>query len=266
LSDAKERIKKDPGLLSYLKSVTAKVQRTEKIEEKLSAHSTVHFTVKFDGNEDPATWATVLDILEEAYREIGQKFNHFPPKPIVVVLHSKDQFQSATGSPDWADGLFDSVLGRIQVPTQGATTDRVWLTRVLRHEFVHALIHDELGADGGTIPTWLNEGLAMQLAGDQWQELKDVLQGGQTLIPLTMLEGSWEKFPPDTASVAYAEANSAAHYLIDRFGMHKVHAILSHLKARQSITAAIHDKLLMSYDRFQQWADNLGGKLQYSKT
>ncbi|MBX3237891.1 MAG: hypothetical protein KF814_17240 [Nitrospiraceae bacterium] len=267
LAEAKERIKKDPGLQSYLNSVTAKVQHTEKIEEKLSAHSTVHFTVKYDGNEDPATWTTVLEILEESYRDIGQKFNHFPTKPIIVVLHTKDQFQSATGSPGWADGLFDPVLGRIQIPSQGAATDRTWLTRVLRHEFVHALIHDELGANSGTIPTWLNEGLAMQLAGDQWQELKDVIHGEQALMPLTALEGSWDTLPAETASVAYAEANSATHYLIDQFGMHKVHEILAHLKARQTITAAIHDKLLMSYDHFQQqWADNFGGKLQQPKS
>ncbi len=267
LAEAKERLKKDPGLQSYFNAVTAKVHRTEKIEEKLSAHSTVHFTVKYDGNEDPATWTTVLEILEEAYRDIGQKFNYFPGKPIVVVLHTKHQFQSATGSPSWADGLFDPVLGRVQIPTQGAATDRAWLTRVLRHEFVHALIHEELGANGGTIPTWLNEGLAMQLAGDPWEELKGIVHSGQSLIPLTALEGSWEALPAETASVAYAEANSATHYLIDRFGMHKVHEILAHLKARQTITAAIHDKLLMSYDHFQQqWADNFGGKLHQPKS
>jgi hypothetical protein len=171
LAQAKDRLKKDPGLQSYVKTVTAKVQRTEKAEEKFSTHRSVHFTVKYDGTEDPETWTAVLDILEEAYRDIGQKFNFFPSRPIIVVLHTKNQFQGATGSPNWADGLFDPVLGRIQIPTQGAGTDRVWLARVLRHEFVHALIQEELGATAGSIPTWLNEGLAMQLAGDPWQDI-----------------------------------------------------------------------------------------------
>ena len=45
--------------------------------------------MKYDGNEDPSTWTTVLDVLEEAYREIGQKFNFFPSRPIIVVLHTK---------------------------------------------------------------------------------------------------------------------------------------------------------------------------------
>jgi len=267
LAQAKERIKRDPGLQSYVKAVTAKVHRAEKIGEKLSAHNSIHFTVKYDGGNDSATWTTVLDILEEAYREIGQKFNFFPSKPIIVVLHTKNQFQVATGSPSWADGLFDPVLGRIQIPTQGAATDRTWLTRVLRHEFVHALIHEELGASGGAIPTWLNEGLAMQLAGDSWQELKSVAPGDHSLIPLTALEGSWENLPTEKISVAYTEANAATHYLIERFGMHKVHEVLVHLKARQTIAAAMQDKLLLSYDHFQQqWADSVGATLSQPKS
>lgn len=267
LAQAKERIKKDPGLQSYLKSVTAKVHRTDKVEEKFFTHSSSHFTVKYDGNEDPTTWTTVLDILEEAYREIGQKFNFFPSRPIIVVLHTKNQFPGATGGPTWADGLFDPILGRIHIPSQGAATDVAWLTRVLRHEFVHALIHEELGVSGGAIPTWLNEGLAMQLAGDSWQDVKMLGPGPYSLVPLTALEGSWESLPAEKATIAYTEANAATHYMIQRFGMHKVHEVLLHLKARQTIAAAIQDRLLLSYDHFQQqWADSVGAAISQSKS
>ena len=267
LKDASDRIRKEPDLQPYLKTVTAKVHRTEKLGDKLVARNSVHFIVKFDGNEDHATWTTVLDILEEAYREIGQKFNHFPAKPITVVLLTRAIFQKSTGSPEWADGLFDPVLGRIQIPSQGALTDKVWLTRVLRHEFVHAVIHDQLGSNSGMIPTWLNEGLAMQLTGDQWQELNQVLQGDFTLVPLTSLEGSWEHLSAEAATVAYLEANSATHYLLERFGMHKLHEVLGLLKARQTLTIAMQDKLLLSYDHFQrQWVDNFHAKAQHQKS
>jgi tetratricopeptide (TPR) repeat protein len=264
LVQAKERINKDPGLQSYLKAVTAKVHHAAKVEEKLSSQDSTHFTVKYDGGDDTATWTTVLDILEEAYREIGQKFNFFPSKPITVVLYTKNQFQLSTGSPSWADGLFDPVLGRIQIPTQGAATNRIWLARVLRHEFVHALVHEELGASG-EMPTWLNEGLAMELAGDPWQELKGMMPENHILMPLTALEGSWKNLSAEKVDVAYMEASTATHYLIDRFGMHKVHEMLVHLKARQTFAAAMQDKLLLSYDRFQQqWADSVGASLSRS--
>jgi tetratricopeptide (TPR) repeat protein len=248
----------DPAVQSYLRTVTAKVRGTEKSDARLISRNSTHFTVKFDGEADQATWAVVLEILEEAYREIGQKFRHFPTKTIVVVLHTKSPFQSATGSPVWADGLFDPVLGRIQVPTQDALADRAWLTRVLRHEFVHALLHDQLGPAGSAVPTWLNEGLAMELSGDRWSDLDQIAKQEFTLIPLPALEGAWGELSSDAASVAYLEANSAVHYLIDRFGMHRVQELLAHLKARQALSAAMQSQLSLSYEQFQsRWVDQL---------
>ena len=258
LDQASARAGKDPAAQSYLRTVTAKVRRTEESEARLTSRDSAHFTVKFDGDADQATWAAVLEILEEAYREIGQKFGHFPSKTIVVVLHAKSTFQSATGSPMWADGLFDPVLGRIQVPAQDALADRAWLTRVLRHEFVHALLHDQLGPAGSAIPTWLNEGLAMELSGDRWSDLDQMMQQEFTLIPLPALEGGWGKLSSDAATVAYLEANSAVHYLVDRFGMPRVQELLVHLKARQALSVAMQSQLSMSYEQFQsRWVDQL---------
>jgi tetratricopeptide (TPR) repeat protein len=249
---------KDPAAQSYLRTVTAKVRGTEKSDARLTSRNSAHFTVKFDGEADQVTWAVVLEILEEAYREIGQKFGYFPSKTIVVVLHTKSTFQSATGSPVWADGLFDPVLGRIQVPAQDALADRAWLTRVLRHEFVHALLHDQLGPAGSAIPTWLNEGLAMELSGDRWSDLDQIMKQEFILIPLPALEGGWGGLSSDAASVAYLEANSAVHYLIDHYGMPRVQELLVHLKARQALSAAMQSQLSMSYEQFQsRWVGQL---------
>jgi len=258
LDQATARAGKDPAVQSYLRTVTDKIRGTEKSEARLTSRDSSHFTVKFDGEADQATWAVVLEILEEAYREIGQKFGHFPSKTIVVVLHAKSTFQSATDSPMWADGLFDPVLGRIQVPAQDALADRDWLTRVLRHEFVHALLHDQLGPAGSAVPTWLNEGLAMELSGDRWSDLDQIMKQEFTLVPLPALEGAWGGLTSDAATVAYLEANSAVHYLIDRFGMHRVQELLAHLKARQTLSAAMQSQLSLSYEQFQsRWMDQL---------
>src|SRR5262245_9396831 len=249
---------RDPAVQSYLLTVTAKVRGAEKSEARLTSRGSAHFTVKFDGEADQTTWATVLEILEEAYREIGQKFGHFPSKTIVVVLHAKSTFQSATGSPMWADGLFDPVLGRIQVPTQDALADRAWLTRVLRHEFVHALLHDQLGPAGSAIPTWLNEGLAIELSGDRWSDLDQIMAQEFRLIPLPALEGALGGLSNDAATVAYLEAHSAVHYLIDRFGMSRVQELLAQVRAKQALSAAMQSLLSLSYEQFQsKWVDQL---------
>lgn len=245
----------------YVDMVAARLARAHKAEQAFAARESSHFVVKFNGSEDYDTWTKVLDILEEAYREIGQKFSYFPTRPITVVLHTRETFQGATGSPAWADGLYNPILGRIQIPTQGALTDQAWLARVLRHEFVHALLHQR--AEHARIPQWLNEGLAMQLAGDPWPDLDRVIQGEVTLIPLNHLEGGWSGFPATLATVAYLGGNSATAYLIERYGMGKVQDLIESFAGRQPFAAAIKDRLFISYDEFQQrWTDHLNEKIR----
>ncbi|HMS84987.1 MAG TPA: peptidase MA family metallohydrolase [Nitrospira sp.] len=257
LTHATQRAQQDPALRSYLAAVTAKIQRTQSAESRMIARSSTHFIVKFDGEEDQSTWTSVLEILEEAYRDIGQKFGHFPTKPIMVVLHAKESFQGSTGSPAWADGLYDPTLGRIQIPAQGATTDRKWLANVLRHEYVHALLHDRLGSQVGALPTWLNEGLAMQMAGDSWSELDTARHGETKVIPLTALEGPWGTFSADASIVAYLEASSATHYMVERWGMARVDDLIKSFKAKASVATAFQDKLFISYEQFhRQWLEH----------
>jgi len=129
---------------------------------------------------------------------------------------------------------------------------------VLRHEFVHALLHDQLGLAGNTIPTWLNEGLAMELSGDHWSDLDQTMMQNFTPIPLPALEGAWGGLSNDAATIAYLEANSAVHYLVDRFGMHRVQGLLSQLKAKQALSTAMQSQLSLSYEQFQsKWVNQL---------
>ncbi|HEU4685682.1 MAG TPA: peptidase MA family metallohydrolase [Nitrospira sp.] len=260
---ATARAAKDPAAQAYFRTVASKLRRTEEAEERFQRRDSAHFTVKFDGEADQATWTVVQDILEDAYREIGQKLGHFPSKSIVVVLHTKATFQSATGSPIWADGLYDAVLGRIQIPSQGALVDRAWLRRVLRHELAHALLSDLQGSGATAIPTWLNEGLAMQLSGEQWDEVRPLKHQDMRMIPLTALEGSWASVPADAASAAYLEASSAVDYLIDRYGQHAVNQLLAHLKARQTLAAAMQSQLSVSYEQFQsRWLERFATEIR----
>jgi hypothetical protein len=98
----------------------------------------------------------------------------------------------------------------------------------------------------------------MELSEDRWSDLDRMMKQDYTLLPLPALEGAWGELPPETAALAYQEANSAVRYLIDRFGMHQVHGLLSHLKARQALSAAMQSQLSLSYEQFQsRWLDQL---------
>lgn len=265
LEHAKAHSADSPQAQSFLNSQIAYIEHARKAEHNFYARDSSHFTVKYDGGEDYAVWTRVLEILEDAYRDIGQQLGHYPSKPIVVVLHTRQSFHQATGGPAWSDGLYDPSLGRIKVPTQGALTDQAWLTRVLRHEFVHALLDDRL--QGHRIPQWLNEGLAMQLAGDAPPDIPALIRGDVALINLTHLEGPWAGLPAPYAMVAYLEGNSATRYLLDRYGIGTVRDLLDRLSKGDAFPAAFQDRVFITYDDFQRrWVDTLNQSLQDGRT
>ena len=96
----------------------------------------------------------------------------------------------------------------------------------------------------------------MQLAGDPWPDLDQASTREVRIIPLTYLEGPWGSLPTHAATMAYLEANSATRYLIERWGMARINELLSAFKARQSVAAALQNKLFVSYEQFHRdWLD-----------
>ena len=58
--------------------------------------------------------------------------------------------------------------------------------------------------------------------------------------------------------MAYLEADSAAGYLITRYGMHEGAAVAGQALAKQSLPAAIHAQLSLSYEQLQShWIAHL---------
>ena len=148
----------------------------------LSPPGTEHFVVKFDGAAAPDVWTQIRSILEYAYQDMTQKFGHTPATPIQVVLHTGQSFPAEVGTPAPADMLFDAPSTTIHIPTVNAMEDLALLSRVVRHEFAHALIQEKMGAQKQALPTWLAEGLAIQLAEDPWPDLDDMKEKSGTLI------------------------------------------------------------------------------------
>ncbi|MCU0254672.1 MAG: hypothetical protein MUE47_09060 [Acidobacteria bacterium] len=118
---------------------------------------TAHFTLSFDGTRDEAAGRLVLEVLEASYGELASELSAYAAQPIPVVLYTKEQFHDTTETGRDVAGLFD---GKIRLPVGGITAGSPELTRVARHELVHALI----AAKGpGSVPRWLHEGLAQLL-------------------------------------------------------------------------------------------------------
>jgi hypothetical protein len=202
-------------------------------------------------------------ILEYAYQEICQKFGYVPDTPIKVVLHMKQKFSGEMGTPAWADALFDHASGTIHIPAGQALDDLAWFSRVVRHEFVHALLHARMHPQLTVTPAWLEEGLALQLAEDPWSDLDEMRKKHPPFIPLASLQGRWNEIPADSLPMAYVEADLATRILTEQYGIYRIQQVLNVVRTGQSLDAAMQAKLSLSYDRFQQqWAKALKVNLQ----
>ena len=218
---------------------------------------TAHFVVQFDGPEDQSTWLRIRAMLEYAYEEIPPKFGQVPAGPIKVVLHTGQKFSGPAGVPDWADTLFEHASGSINLPTQGALDDLALFSRVARHQFVHALFHEQAKNGSAPPPRWLVEGLAIHLTEDPWPDMEESRQKNHPLIPLTSLHGSWAQLPARSVSTAYLSANVATQHLIDRYSLSTVRQLMKMLMTGQSLETAMQQKMSMSYEQFQlQWAQS----------
>jgi len=219
--------------------------------------SSEHFLVQFDGNESSDIWTQIRSILEYARQDMSEKFGHVPASPIHVVLHTSRNFPTEVGTPALADSLFDTASITIHIPTVGAMEDLALLSRVVRHEFAHALIQEKMGTQKNTLPTWLAEGLAIQLAEDPWPDLDDIKEKSPTIIPLLSLQNQWDRIPNTSLAVAYFESAHASQNLIDRYSMYGVRQVMNGLQAGLSLDTAMQQKLSVRYQEFaRRWEES----------
>ncbi len=250
-----------------IKSVLAKAQRERKTHSEFTHEVTRHFRIKFEGSENRDLYKTVLDILEEAYSEVGKALSFYPDHEIIVFLYTGQQFFDVTRAPAWSGGIFD---GKIRVPAKGYEDYLDRLRQILFHEYTHAVIHQmtEQGVsrmdrrmDPG-VPTWLHEGIAQYMEPNGMRDNVDlrlekfVKQGA--FLDLPRLQGSFLGFNTQLAGLAYDESLSAIKFMIDEFGPYSVQRLLAALANQKDMDGAMREAIFISYEEFQsRWEEHL---------
>ena len=117
------------------------------------------------------------------------------------------------------------------------------LRPVLKHEYVHLLLHRHIPA--GRLPRWLDEGIAQHLSDGlseylpgQRQMLLGEALAADRVIPLAALV---ERFPGDEfgLQLAYEQSRSVIGYMARRYGEGAIKDLLAHLAAGGSIEGGV---------------------------
>ncbi|MDT8318181.1 MAG: peptidase MA family metallohydrolase [bacterium] len=138
-----------------LEEMLAKARKEHSVEEEKELSYSGRFLLLYDGKEDENIGRAIMDILADAYSDVGADLNYYPEEYISVIIYTKKEFDKVTSLPDWAGAVYD---GKIRVPLGGLDLSSDRLKGVLYHEYTHAVIQS---MTKGGCPKWLNEGLAV---------------------------------------------------------------------------------------------------------
>ena len=183
---------------------------------------------------------TYMASLEATADEVEQVFNYSHQGQIFLRLMPKYKYVRDIKAPSWSGALFtgNTIIVPVDSKTVKELQNTTKLQKVLRHEYVHALVYE---LSGGKCPVWLDEGLAQMMEGNLnallVPALGKYLKNNQP-IPVSKLESGFIKLDRQQAPVVYAQSLYATKFLISRYGMSKIVAFLKKLKSGMSQEAA----------------------------
>ena len=238
-------LRPDAQVQKYLE----KAERDASAESDFTQKETSHFTLKYEGTQTPESLRRdLVSTLESHYGDLVRDLGVAPRGSISVVLYTDQAFFDVTQSTSWAAAVND---GKLRIPVNGMNSVTPELSRVLKHELAHSFINQ---LSRGRCPQWLNEGIAQALEprplSSRGRRLAELFKAQQE-IPFNALEGSFMRFSPAEAVLAYDESLAAVQFIGDTYGMSDLQRILQRLGEGNSTEAALRATIHDDYGQLQ---------------
>ncbi len=231
-----------------IEQLLAKAQRDADAEADFTQRESVHFTLRYEGQQSSeALRKQLLAALESDYDELVRDLGIAPHNSISVILYTGQAFFDVTQAPSWTGAVND---GKLRIPIEGVSSVTPELARVLKHELAHSFINQ---ISSGRCPQWLHEGIAQALepkALANGHRLAELFQA-QREIPFNALEGSFMRFSSLEATLAYDESLAGVQYIIDTYGMSELPRILQRLAEGNSTEVALRSTIHCDYGELQ---------------
>jgi hypothetical protein len=113
-----------------------------------------------------------------------------------------------------------------------------WGEGTVAHELTHVVVHQLTYTCLGSLPTWLDEGLATWVEGNPRQDAFDAALESDTLHSLQSLSGG---FPANTARacLAYAQSYHVVRYLLEEYGRDEMSRLLQAFSEGATVDRAL---------------------------
>jgi Peptidase MA superfamily len=215
----------------------------------------------YEGDEAFAT--ALLDSASESLARLGRETGVAPQRQVhVYVYNGADDLREAVlYEPGWTGGLAYSDHSLTIIGVEPDALE--WGKRVTAHELTHVLVGDRAFSCVGSIPTWLNEGIAVYGEGGPEPYSLNLLQAaidGDTLLSVRSLSGGFSE-DPQQADLSYVQSYSIVRYLIVEHGQERLLALFDQLAAGDPIDAVLQAVYGFGIDGLEdRWRASVGAQ------
>jgi hypothetical protein len=207
------------------------------------------------------------DILATAQRTIvslGARFGVAGTRPVHIVVYGNNRDFAGSlpaNSAEWIGGQAHPELGLIVtgiVPEGGNAAE---IRRIVPHEVSHLLLYEATINPYGSVPPWLDEGLAVynqETADSSLDALLMRAVAAGALLPARSLNSSFP-LDPTAARLSYAESVSLVRFILARYGDAKLGELLHGFGAELSPDEALLRVFGFDTDGLdREWKASLG--------
>ena len=200
---------------------------------------------------------TAVKALDRLATDTGIK----PDQPIDLYIYSstQDMRDAVFYEPGWTGGLAYPEYNILIIGIDPGNLE--WGKTTEAHEMTHVLVGDYTFSCLGSIPTWLNEGLAVYGEGGPDASETAYFEQNQkdnSLLTFKVLSGGFSE-DPDTADLSYSQSYYMVDYLVKNYGKEKMLRLLSDLKDGMEINDSLQDTYGFNLAGFEEeWRASLG--------
>lgn len=196
-----------------------------------------------------------------ALNRLKQDLGIQPDKAVDIYIYANtaDMRSAILYEPGWAGGL---AFPEHNIVIIGVSAENLeWGKRTVAHELTHVLVGHRTFSCLGSLPTWVNEGLAMYGEGgpeDYQQAVFEKAIEENSLLSLRSLSGGFSE-ESERANLSYTQSYSVIRFLIETYGRQKMDALLTQLSAGETIDSALQTVYGLDVDGLEDaWRAAIG--------
>ncbi len=183
----------------------------------------------YKGNDSFATelMAAIQEALTRLAENTGAEIREHVR--FYIYANSADLQGSMIFPQEWTGGVAFTAYSVIAIGIGTSKSEVDWGKRTVAHELTHLVIHQLTFNPYNSLPTWLDEGLAVVSEGELSAQFASALeragkQGG--FISIRSLASPFSAYAEESV-LSYAESREVVQYLIDTYGQSKMFELLN---------------------------------------